>query len=138
MIGALSVTLFYQLMQKLKISKKTSLLATIVLTFAFTQVAFNSIFETYVFSQFGLILMWVIAAGMIDKKLELKEYALLVVAGIGSLAFTLTNIVQFLILLTIIIFLNKNVKYKIIKFSSILLVVLSITVMLADIQKALY
>ena len=93
-IGALSVTLFYQLMQKLKISKKTSLLATIVLTFAFTQVAFNSIFETYVFSQFGLMLMWVIASGMIDKKLELKEYALLVIAGIGSLAFTLTNIEQ--------------------------------------------
>ncbi len=137
-IGALSVTLFYQLMQKLKASKKTSLLATIILTFAFTQVAFNSIFETYVFSQFGLMLMWVIAAGMIDKKLELKDYALLVVAGIGSLAFTLTNIVQFLILLTIIIFLNKNVKHKIIKFSSILLVVLSITVMLADIQKAFW
>lgn len=137
-IGALSATLFYHLMQKLKVSKKTSLTATIVLTFAFTQVAFNSIFETYVFSQFGLMLMWVIAAGMIDKKLELKEYALLVIAGIGSLAFTLTNIVQFLILLTIIIFLNKNVKQRIIKFSSILLIVLSITVMLADVQKAFW
>ena len=137
-IGALSATLFYRLMQKLGASKKTSLLATVILVLSFTQVAFNSIFETYVFSQFGLMVMWVIAAGLINKKLELKDYALLVIAGIFSLAFTLTNIVQFLILLSIIIFLNKNVKCKFIKFSSILLVVLSITVMLADVQKAFW
>ncbi len=137
-IGALSATLFYRFMQKLGISKKTCLAATVILALSFTQVAFNSIFETYVFSQFGLMVMWVIAVGLIDKKLELKDYALLVVAGIFSLAFTLTNIVQFLILLSIIIFLNKNVKCKFIKFSSILLVVLSITVMLADIQKTLW
>ena len=137
-VGALSVTLFYRLMQKLGASKKTGLLATVILVLSFTQVAFNSIFETYVFSQFGLIVMWVIAAGLIDKKLELKDYALLVIAGILSLAFTLTNIVQFLILLSIIIFLNKNVKCKFIKFSSILLVVLSITVTLADVQKTFW
>ncbi len=137
-IGALSATLFYRLMQKLGASKKTGLLATVILVLSFTQVSFNSIFETYVFSQFGLMVMWVIAAGLIDKKLELKDYALLVIAGIFSLAFTLTNIVQFLILLSIIIFLNKNVKCKFIKFSSILLVVLSITVMLADVQKAFW
>lgn len=137
-IGALSATLFYRLMQKLGASKKTSLLATVILVLSFTQVAFNSIFETYVFSQFGLMVMWVIAAGLINKKLELKDYALLVIAGIFSLAFTLTNIVQFLILLSIIIFLNKNVKCKFIKFSSILLVVLSITVMLANVQKAFW
>ena len=137
-VGALSATLFYRLMQKLGASKKTSLLATVILVLSFTQVAFNSIFETYVFSQFGLMVMWVIAAGLINKKLELKDYALLVIAGIFSLAFTLTNIVQFLILLSIIIFLNKNVKCKFIKFSSILLVVLSITVMLADMQKAFW
>jgi len=137
-IGALSATLFYRFMQKLGVSKKTSLTATVILTLSFTQIAFNSIFETYVFSQFGLMVMWVIAAGLIDKKLELKDYALLAVAGIFSLAFTLTNIVQFLILLSIIIFLNKNVKCKFIKFSSVLLVVLSITVMLADIQKSFW
>ena len=137
-IGALSATLFYRLMQKLGASKKTSLLATVILVLSFTQVAFNSIFETYVFSQFGLMVMWVIAAGLINKKLELKDYALLVIAGIFSLAFTLTNIVQFLILLSIIIFLNKNVKCKFIKFSSILLVVLSITAMLADVQKTFW
>ena len=137
-VGALSATLFYRLMQKLGASKKTGLLATVILVLSFTQVSFNSIFETYVFSQFGLMVMWVIAAGLIDKKLELKDYALLVIAGIFSLAFTLTNIVQFLILLSIIIFLNKNVKCKFIKFSSILLVVLSITVMLADVQKAFW
>lgn len=137
-VGALSATLFYRLMQKLGASKKTGLLATVILVLSFTQVSFNSIFETYVFSQFGLIVMWVIAAGLIDKKLELKDYALLVIAGIFSLAFTLTNIVQFLILLSIIIFLNKNVKCKFIKFSSILLVVLSITVMLADVQKTFW
>lgn len=137
-IGALSATLFYRLMQKLGASKKTSLLATVILVLSFTQVAFNSIFETYVFSQFGLMVMWVIAAGLINKKLELKDYALLVIAGIFSLAFTLTNVVQFLILLSIIIFLNKNVKCKFIKFSSILLVVLSITVMLADVQKTFW
>ena len=137
-VGALSATLFYRLMQKLGASKKTSLLATVILVLSFTQVAFNSIFETYVFSQFGLMVMWVIAAGLINKKLELKDYALLVIAGIFSLAFTLTNIVQFLILLSIIIFLNKNVKCKFIKFSSILLVVLSITVMLADVQKTFW
>ena len=137
-IGALSATLFYRFMQKLGVSKKTSLTATVILTLSFTQIAFNSIFETYAFSQFGLMVMWVIAAGLIDKKLELKDYALLAVAGIFSLAFTLTNIVQFLILLSIIIFLNKNVKCKFIKFSSILLVVLSITVMLADVQKAFW
>ena len=137
-IGALSATLFYRFMQKLGVSKKTSLTATVILTLSFTQIAFNSIFETYAFSQFGLMVMWVIAAGLIDKKLELKDYALLVVAGIFSLAFTLTNIVQFLILLSIIIFLNKNVKCKFIKFSSVLLVVLSITVMLADIQKSFW
>lgn len=137
-VGALSATLFYRLMQKLGASKKTSLLATVILVLSFTQVAFNSIFETYVFSQFGLVVMWVIAAGLINKKLELKDYALLVIAGIFSLAFTLTNIVQFLILLSIIIFLNKNVKCKFIKFSSILLVVLSITVMLADVQKTFW
>ena len=137
-VGALSATLFYRLMQKLGASKKTGLLATVILALSFTQVSFNSIFETYVFSQFGLMVMWVIAAGLIDKKLELKDYALLVIAGIFSLAFTLTNIVQFLILLSIIIFLNKNVKCKFIKFSSILLVVLSITVMLADVQKAFW
>lgn len=137
-VGALSATLFYRLMQKLGASKKTGLLATVILVLSFTQVSFNSIFETYVFSQFGLMVMWVIAAGLIDKKLELKDYALLVIAGIFSLAFTLTNIVQFLILLSIIIFLNKNVKCKFIKFSSILLVVLSITVMLADVQKTFW
>lgn len=137
-VGALSATLFYRLMQKLGASKKTSLLATVILVLSFTQVAFNSIFETYVFSQFGLMVMWVIAAGLINKKLELKDYALLVIAGIFSLAFTLTNIVQFLILLSIIIFLNKNVKCKFIKFGSILLVVLSITVMLADVQKTFW
>ena len=137
-IGALSATLFYRLVQKLGASKKTSLLATVILVLSFTQVAFNSIFETYVFSQFGLMVMWVIAASLINKKLELKDYVLLVIAGILSLAFTLTNIVQFLILLSIIIFLNKNIKYKFVKFSSILLVVLSITVMLADVQKTFW
>ena len=49
------------------------------------------------------------------KKLELKDYALLVIAGVASLAFTMTNIMQFLILLTIIIFLNKKEKNKLIK-----------------------
>lgn len=137
-VGALSATFFFLLMKKMGLNKKASFLATTVLVLTFSQIAFNSIFETYIFSQLGLMVMWLLTIGMIDKKLELKDYALLVIAGVASLAFTMTNIMQFLILLTIIIFLNKKEKNKLIKFGAIILVVVAITTLLAEVQRAIW
>lgn len=136
--GAICASLFYISTEMLKLKKKTRLIMSFVFISLFSQISFNSFFETYIFAQLGLLAMWAAAIFFIDKKLNLIDYFIITCFGIFNLSITITNFFQFLIFLCLIIIFNKKLNYRLVKFLSIIVVSCSICVSLAQVQNIIW
>ena len=137
-IGALCVILFYFNLKK--INKKNINLNPILAIFilSFSQIVFSSIFETYIFAEFTLLIMWLIGQNLVDKKLNYLNILTLIIVGVLAISITITNYFQFIILLIFVILFNKKVNNKIATFLSIIFLSSSVAVLLACLQNIIW
>lgn len=137
-ISTISLSIVYQIIKKIGLKSKLNTILTILFGFSFGQILFTSNIETYIFAQVLLLMLWLFVIFRLDKKLNFFDYIILVLLGIGSLGVTLTNFVQFIIALFILVFLNKNEKQRILKCISLIITVISISVLLANLQQIIW
>ena len=102
------------------------------------QFVFTTSIETFIFAQFFLVLLWLFAMNKIDKRLTYWDYVILFLLGICSIAVTITNFFQFIIVVLFVLMFNKKNKHRI--FSSLFIIVgtLSFSVFLAEIQNIIW
>lgn len=136
--GASSVLMSYLILNKITNSYKISLISSIIFGLSFGQVMFTASIETYIFAQFFLLLMWLFAFYKVDKKFEYWDYVFLVLLGIGSIAVTITNFIQFIIMLFFVVTLNKKINKPIITSIVVIISVISLSVFLAEIQNIIW
>ena len=137
-IGALCVILLYLNLKKLNVNKFNLNLALALFVLSFSQVVFISIFETYIYAEFGLLLMWLVGQYLIDKKLNYIDILLLIGLGVIAISITITNYFQFIILLSFITIFNKNLKHRILVFFSVIFLSSSVAVMIACLQNVIW
>ena len=137
-MASISVVAFSSVIKKIGIKSKLNNVLTLLFGLSFGQIAFVSNVETYIFAQTFLILLWLFVSYKIDKKLKYWDYIILVLLGIGSLAVTITNFVQFVIALFFLIFLNKKEEHRFLNCVFILFVVVSLSILFADVQQIIW
>lgn len=137
-IGALCIIVLYLNLKKLNVKKFNLSLVLLLFILSFSQVVFISIFETYIYAEFGLLLMWLIGQYLIDKTLNYTDILLLIGLGVVAISITVTNYFQFIILLSFITIFNKNLKHKLLVFLSIILLSSSVAVMIACLQNIIW
>ena len=99
LLSSVTLVLLYLSVNKICKNNKLSIIMTILFGLSFAQVVYTSAIETYIYAQFFLILLWFFCLLKIDKKIEYWDYIILILLGIGSLAITITNFMQFIIAL---------------------------------------
>ena len=137
-LGSVSVILLYKCFQKLKINKLITNLLIVIFAFSWSQIAFTAAVETYIFAQFYLLLMWYFVITKMDQKLMLKDYGILVLLGVGSIAITLTNFMQFIIATFFLILCNKNIKKSFFKYCATGAMVILVAFFLAAVQNKIW
>ena len=137
-IGALCIILLYLNLKKINLRKFNLNLILILFVLSFSQVVFISIFETYIYAEFGLLLMWLVGQYLIDKKLNYIDILLLIGLGVIAISITITNYFQFIILLSFITIFNKNLKHRILVFFSVIFLSSSVAVMIACLQNVIW
>ena len=113
-------------------------LLTFLFAISWGQIVFSSNIETYIYAQVFLILLWLFVAYKMDKKLNYYDYIILVLLGIGALAITITNFVQYLIVLFMVVFCNKKESKRFLNCLIILAIVLAMSVTLATVQNMIW
>lgn len=137
-LSAFSTIAIYLIIKKFGIKNKLNIVLTLLFGLSFGQIVFTANIETYIFAQFFLVLLWLFVACKIDKKLKYWDYVVLVLLGIGSIAITLTNFVQYIIAIFFLIIMNKNIKNRIFTSIFLILITLSFSVLLAEIQNIIW
>lgn len=138
LLAGLSLMIFSISINKICKNKKLSLIITLLFGTSFAQIVYSSAIETYIFAQFFLILLWLFSINKCDKKLNYWDYILLVLLGIGSLAVTITNFIQFIIAIFFIITLNKKNSNRIFTSIFIVITVIAFSVLLAEVQNIIW
>ncbi len=136
--ASISLVSVYSVLKKFNLKNNTIMLLTVLFGTSFGQIVFSSNIETYIFAQGLLALMWVFAAVKMDKELKLLDYIILTLLGVGSLAVTLTNVVQFIIVLFFVVTLNKKNKNRIVLTIIVGMSALTLSVFLACIQNLIW
>ena len=136
--SSLSLTIMYSIMNKLKVSKRILWFLLYMFAISFGQVTFTIFVETYIFAQFFLLLLWWYVLIRLDKKLESYDYFFLIILGILSLAVTVTNFIQYIIAMFILIITNKNVKKRYFVYLSLIGLSFIFTVFLAVVQNIIW
>lgn len=136
--AAISLVAVYIILKKLKLSNRSCNLLTVLFGTSFGQIVFSSNIETYIFAQGLLTLLWVFAAYKIDKEYSLIDYVILTILGVCSIAVTLTNVVQFIIVLFFGLMINKKVKNGFFKTIIVGISALSLSVLLASVQNIIW
>ena len=121
--SSLSTLLIYKLLDKIRKDDKTNILISLIYLFSFSNIVFTSSIETYNFASLFLILLYYFYVSKNDK-FNIFSYIVLIILGILSIAFTITNFVIFLIIM-FILFLDKKIN---IKNSIITLIIIGISV----------
>lgn len=131
MVGALSVTLAYYLFQKITL-QFDALLFAILLAVTSSFIFFSATPETWIFSAFGIVLVffWIF-----DGKN--KVLAILPI-GIFSFGIVLTNIVQVCIAYAGNIFQSQRLRMVFLKTIKLGILILVISAVLALVQKVIY
>ena len=138
LLGASSVVISYLILSKITSSHKVSLISSIIFGLSFGQIMFTASIETYIFAQFLLLLMWLFAFYRIDKKFKYWDYILIVLLGIGSISVTVTNFIQFIMMLFFVVTLNKKINKPIITSIIIIISTISLSVFLAEVQNIIW
>lgn len=137
-LASLSLVIFYLILKKIDIKKNKYIVYLCLFGLCFGQIIFSISIETYIYAQFFLMLLWYFALCKMDKAFSIYDYCILILLGIGSIAITITNFIQFLIVLLFVLILNKKVKKKILSCAIVIVSVICITVTLAELQNVIW
>lgn len=110
LVSSLSVLYIYRILEIINKNKKENIILSLIYCFSFSNMIFTAGVETYNFASLFLIIMWYYFIQKKDKY-NIYSYIILTVLGILSFAFTLTNCINFCILLFILL-ISKKVKLK--------------------------
>lgn len=110
LVSALSVLYLYRILEHINKGKKENIIISLLYLFSFSNIIFTSGIETYNFAALFLIMMWYYYVQKQDKY-DIFSYIILIILGILSFAFTLTNCIIFLILL-FLLWITKKIKTK--------------------------
>ena len=108
--SSLSVLFIYKILDKVNKDNKTNILLSLIYLFSFSNIIFTASIETYNFAALFLIILWYYFISKTDK-FTIYSYIILIILGILSFSFTLTNICIFFIVL-FLLFINKKVNLK--------------------------
>ena len=108
-VSSLSVLLIYKILNNSGKNKKMNIIISLIYLFSFSNIIFTASPETYNFSALFLILLWYFYTKK-DKYDKYSQY-ILVILGILSFSFTITNISIFCIVLLLLL-LEKKLKIK--------------------------
>lgn len=110
-VSSLSVYFIYKTLNLIKVDKKVNLLLSIIYLFSFSNIIFTTGIETYNFAALFLIMMWYYFIRKENEKYNVYSYAILILFGILNFAFTITNIIVYLIVILILWVMKKlNIK----------------------------
>ena len=109
-VSSLTVLFIYKFLNKIKKDNKANILVSLLYLFSFSNIIFTSSIETYNFAALFLLLLWYYYISKTDK-FTIYSYIILVILGILSFSFTLTNIIVFFIVL-FLLFIAKKVDLK--------------------------
>jgi len=137
-MAAITIVALSCILKKIGLKRKLNIVLSLLFGLSLGQIVYSSNIETYIFAQTFLVLLWLFAAYKMDKKLSYWDYIILVLLGIGSMAITITNFIQFLIAIFFLVFINKEEKHKFFTSVFLIVAVVSISVLLADIQQILW
>ena len=137
-ISAISLVLVNICVNKITKNKNLSILLTTLFGCSFYQIIFSSAVETYIYAQVFLLLLWTFAIVKCDKEFNYYDYIIITLLGIGSLAVTITNFFQYLIVLFFLIFQNKKIEKRFLTSVIIVFLVVAISVLLAEIQNIVW
>lgn len=133
--SALSILFIYKILSMINKDNKINLLLSGIYLFSFSNIIFTSGIEVYNFASLFLIILWYYFINKQNKKYDFYSYIILVVLGVFSGAFTITNIIVFLIIL-FLLWINKKLDTK--KVFIIGLATLIAIVGLSACQKAIW
>lgn len=137
-ISSISTLLIYKILGKMDLKKYNQLFFTILFGISFTQILYSATIETYIYAQFLLIPLWLFVLCKLDKKLIYWDYIILALLGIASIAVTVTNFMQFIIAIIFLIILNKKTEKRFISACVLIIIVIAMTVFLAEVQNIIW
>ena len=108
--SSLSVLFLYKIAMKSGNNRLISFLIALLYLFSFSNMIFTSGIETYNFAAFFLILLWYYYINKKDEYTK-ESYFILIVLGILSFSFTITNFMVFLIVL-FFLWISKKIQLK--------------------------
>ena len=109
LISSLSTVLIYKILDKIN-KNKINIILSFIYGLSFSNLIYTTGIETYNFAAFFLILLWYYFVNK-EKELNKYSYIIIVLLGILSFAFTITNIIVFFIFL-FCLFLSKKLSIK--------------------------
>lgn len=114
--SAISILFIYKIMKQVSNNEKVNLLIPIIYCLSFSNIIFTAGIETYNFAALFLILLFYEFIKILkSKNIDKNNYIILVLLGLMSLSFTITNFIIYLIILfTLWIFKKINIKKSII------------------------
>jgi len=137
-ISASSLLLFYSILKKIKIPNTNKMFFVVLFAFSFGQVVFSAAIETYIYAQFFLMLLWFFVVSKLDKNLSFFDYIILTLLGIGTIAITITNFIQFLIAVLFLIVCNKQLKNRFLIAFAVVTSSIAFSVFFAEIQNVIW
>ena len=109
--SSLSVFYLYKILDKISNNKKLNIVLSCIYLFSFSNMIFTSGIESYNFAALFLIMLWYFFIKQENKKLNGYSYVLLILFGILTFAFTITNVCIYLIVI-FLLWLTKKLKIK--------------------------
>lgn len=135
-VTAVSVTFLYLIGSMFTNNSKIKIIVSLIFGFAFTNFIFTIGIEVYNIAMLFLILLWYHTIKLFKKEvITKKDNLILLLLGVSSIAFTVTNYFIFLII-SLILLLSKKIKFT--KLLKINVLVIVLTVILSFFQNIVW
>ena len=119
--SSISIFFIYKILDLIKKDDKTNIMISILYLLSFSNMIYTSGIETYNFACLFLILLLYFILKKYNEKFNNYTYILLIILGVLSLSFVITNFIVFLIVLFMLL-INKKINIK----NSILVVLVTL------------
>lgn len=127
--SSISTLFIYKILKQISNNDKINILVTIIYLLSFSNIIYASGIETYNYAALFLILLFYEFIKIIkEKELDKSKTIILILLGLMSLSFTITNFIIYLILLFVLwIFKKINIKKSIILIISPLVLLVGLS-----------
>ncbi len=115
LVSSTSIYFLYKILDIIKPNKKQNIIICLIYLFSLSNIIFTAGIETYNFATLFLILMWYFYLKQDNKQKSLYFYILLILFGVLSISFIITNVFIYLIMILLLLISKKiNIKQIII------------------------